>query len=112
MTKNFELGQTVYLEHPQLHIRPNTIIDAKIIKISEIKIRMTYYEDHYKHLNREAIRREYEVRLSPSGSLIEVKEEEIYSDVNILREKVKEKILSQKQKLQKEIDNLLVAIDI
>lgn len=108
--KNFELGQVIYLEHP--HIRPNTIIDARIVAIREIKTSIIYYQYHFKDLNGESIRTEYEVRLSPSGTMITVKENEIYADFNILREKIKEKILLRKQELQKEMDSLILEIHI
>lgn len=109
--RNFELGQIVYLEHPQSHLRPNTIIDARIVAIREIKTTTTYYEYDFKTLNGESIKYEYEVRLTPSRTMITVKESEIYSDLNILREKIKEKILLRKQELQKESDNLILEIN-
>lgn len=110
MIEKFQLGQRVYLLHPQSQLRPYTIIDGIISKISEITTNTKYFDEYLKSLNGEKI--EYEVKLTPSGTKIIVKEENIYSELCYLDCKVRKEVELQKMKLRAEAERLTVHIDI
>lgn len=112
MTRKFELGQKVYFLHPQSHLRPYTIIDGIISSIRKIVISTTYLDEFLKKLEGESIKYEYEVKLTPSGTKINVKEEDIYSELCCLKCKTEERVSLEKTKLKLEAEKLAVNIDI
>jgi hypothetical protein len=107
----FILGQSVYIEHPQSGIAPFVIINVKIVGVVKVARYSYYYHDYMKSLNGEKIDYEYRVQLSPSGSQINVNEDEIFSDLSELKAILEIKLEDKKQRLQKEINNLSVLVD-
>lgn len=108
----FALGEKVYIRHPQSEMRPFTIIDAKIIGVVKVIRFYTHYDYYVCTLNEENVKYEYRVELSPSGSKIEVEEEEIFSDLTLLKEKLNKDLEEERVRLQKKINSLCVVVDI
>ena len=104
MEKNkFQLGQVVYLSHPQ---RPRTITNGKIVEIEEINItRITMKYMCSSESNQKTLRYNYGVMVFPSMTILLSREDEIYSDLDILKEKIEREAELCKYKLKERINS-------
>ena len=108
MIKTIEakISDKVYIEHPQPNIRPFVIITAIIEEIKEYSTRTL---DH-SGKKRTSFSIGYTVRLK-SGTLINIREEEVFSNVDELIQNIQREIDKEKRRLNNKLAELKVICD-
>jgi len=100
------IGDKVYIEHPQSNIRPFVVITAIIEEIKEYSTKK--FDSSGKKKISTSIG--YTVRLK-SGTLINIREEEVFSKVDELIQNIQREIDKEKKRLNNKLAELKIICD-